>query len=115
MGRGSERYHRRFRTRSPELRACVGSSTYPKCGVLYRGARQPQPIAEKVGRVLAAYHLGRPATNQEVSPSGPDVGAAVKSHVNKWHAIAGKRLGWRFRVVPREEWTNRESKRRAVT
>lgn len=55
------------RTGSPELRArrILYLSEVRR---LYRGARQPQPIGEKVGRVLAAYHLGRPTTNQEVSP-----------------------------------------------
>lgn len=67
MGRGEASVITEDRTRSPELRAC-GILYLSEVRRLYRGARQPQPIAEKVGRVLAAYHLGRPATNQEVSP-----------------------------------------------
>ena len=64
MGRGEASVITEDRTRSPELRAC-GILYLSEVRRLYRGARQPQPIAEKVGRVLAAYHLAARLPNRK--------------------------------------------------
>lgn len=67
MGRGEASVITEDRTRSPELRAC-GILIIRKVRRLYRGARQPQPIAEKVAGCWRPITWAAPATNQEVSP-----------------------------------------------